>query len=95
MVSGFTLTTVPNIPEVVTTSSCFFSRLSISVWVGIDAQGMLTFDERYAIPAYTGHNGWILLDVEDTVDWEEVGELVDTSYRHFALKRMLNALGEV
>ena len=55
---------------------------------------MLTFDPRYAIPAYTGHNGWILLDVQDTVHWDEVGELVGTSYRHFALKRMLKALGE-
>lgn len=67
-------------------------RLSISVWVGIDAQGMLTFDKRYVIPAYTGHNGWILLDVNDTLDWDEVGERVLASYRHFALKRMLKAL---
>jgi predicted DNA-binding protein (MmcQ/YjbR family) len=67
-------------------------RLNVSVWVGVEAQGMLTFDPRYQIPAYTGHNGWILLDVHDAVDWDEVRELVLTSYRHFALKRMLKAL---
>lgn len=68
------------------------NRLNISVWVGLEAQGMLTFDSRYQIPAYTGHNGWILLDVEDGVDWDEVEGLVLESYRHFALKRMLKAL---
>ena len=42
---------------------------------------------------YIGHRGWIDLDVEDHVDWDEVRALVLGSYRHFALKRMLKALG--
>jgi hypothetical protein len=41
-----------------------------------------------------GHNGWIALDVSDGVNWDEVRELALSSYRHFALKRMLNALEE-
>lgn len=32
------------------------------------------------------------LDVEDEADWHEIEELVLISYRHFALKRMLQAL---
>ena len=55
---------------------------------------MLTYDDRYRIPAYTGHNGWIDLDVEDGVDWDEVAPLLSGSYRHFALKRMLKALDQ-
>ena len=39
-----------------------------------------------------GHNGWIHLDVEDQVDWDEVRALALESYRHFALQRMLKAL---
>jgi len=67
-------------------------RLYLSVWVGQDQQGLLTSDERYYIPAYTGHNGWISLDVSRKLDWSEVRGLVDFSYRHFALKRMLKML---
>ena len=68
-------------------------RMKLSFWVGDDMQAMLTFEKRYQIPAYMGHNGWIELDVEDDLDWDEVRELVSVSYRHFALKRMLNELG--
>ncbi len=70
-------------------------RLHLQFWVGPDMQTMLTFEaQRYRIPGYIGHNGWISLDVEDDVDWDEVRELVMISYRHFALKRMLKALDQ-
>ena len=66
--------------------------MRLSVWVGVEAQGGLTLDERFRVPAYTGHNGWIELNIERTVDWNEVEALVLESYKHFALKRMLKAL---
>ena len=68
--------------------------LCLSVWVGKEAQATLTFDDRYRIPAYTGHNGWIELDIEKPVLAEELRTLILDSYRHFALKRMLKNLGE-
>jgi hypothetical protein len=67
-------------------------RLFLGFWVGADRQSMLTFDGRYRIPAYMGHNGWIGLDVSEDCDWNEVRGLADISYRHFALKRMVAAL---
>jgi hypothetical protein len=70
----------------------YHGRLKLSFWVGDDMQAMLTFEKRYQIPAYSGHNGWIELDVEDDIDWNEVRELALVSYRHFALQRMLKAL---
>ena len=70
-------------------------RLALSFWVGGDQQSLLTQDPRYRIPAYTGHNGWIDLDVEEQTDWEEIEHLLLGSYRHFALKRMLKTLGEI
>lgn len=69
-------------------------RLYFSAWVGLDQQAMLTLDKRYHIPAYTGHNGWIALDIEEELNWSEIDSLTDQSYRHFALKRMLKALDE-
>ncbi|MCZ6643543.1 MAG: MmcQ/YjbR family DNA-binding protein [Gammaproteobacteria bacterium] len=66
--------------------------LHLSFWVGADMQAMLTFEDRYVIPAYTGHNGWISLNVDEDANWDEIRELILTSYRHFALKRMLKEL---
>lgn len=67
-------------------------RMKLQCWVGAELQAMLGDDARFSVPAYVGHRGWIDLDVEDRVDWDEVRELVHGSYRHFALKRMLQAL---
>jgi predicted DNA-binding protein (MmcQ/YjbR family) len=68
------------------------TRLTLNFWVGVDQQGLLTADPRYEIPAYFGHNGWIALDVTRQCDWREVEGLTLQSYRHFALKRMLQSL---
>jgi predicted DNA-binding protein (MmcQ/YjbR family) len=70
------------------------NKLSLAFWVGIDRQGLLTGDKRYEIPPYMGHNGWIALDVSKELHKGEVHELALFSYRHFALKRMLQQLPE-
>ncbi len=67
-------------------------RLRLQFRVGPELQATLTEDPRFTIPMYIGHRGWIDLDVEEHLDWEEVQRLVLGSYRHFALKRMLKAL---
>jgi predicted DNA-binding protein (MmcQ/YjbR family) len=67
-------------------------RLTLNVWVGVDRQSLLTADSRYRVPPYLGHNGWIALDVSGGCDWQEIESLVQESYRHFALKRMLRQL---
>lgn len=74
------------------TTHHYRGSLCMLFWVGVDQQSLLTMDERYRIPMYMGHNGWIELDVEKHVDWAEVESLLHNSYRHFALKRMLKAL---
>ncbi len=73
--------------------------LALSVWVGPDLQASLTADPRFRIPSYTGVNGWILMGIDDAKFendsvWQQAEELMMTSYRHFALKRMLKAIGE-
>ncbi len=75
-------------------SHCYRGRLCLQFWAGADQQAMLTYDERYKIPAYMGHNGWIELDVQEHADWAEIESLLMNSYRHFALKRMLKQLDE-
>jgi predicted DNA-binding protein (MmcQ/YjbR family) len=71
---------------------CGSGRLKLQFWVGIEQQAMMTADQRYSIPMYIGHNGWIDLDVGSHLDWNEIEGLLENSYRHFALKRMISAL---
>lgn len=53
----------------------------------------LLVDPRFYEPAYFGPGGWVALDFTAApVDWDEVAELMETSYRQVALKRMLKAL---
>ncbi|MDP9090906.1 MAG: MmcQ/YjbR family DNA-binding protein [Pseudomonadota bacterium] len=68
------------------------NQLTLIFWVGVDQQGLLTGDPRYKIPPYFGHHGWIALDVTKACDWSEIKGLVLQSYRHYALKRMLQEL---
>jgi hypothetical protein len=67
-------------------------RLTLCFWVGVEQQGLFTKDRRFQIPPYMGHNGWIALDVQGACDWGEIENLSLQSYRHFALKRMLEKL---
>jgi hypothetical protein len=64
----------------------------LSFWVGVERQSLMAMDPRFHVPAYMGHNGWIALDVSKVVDWPEISALLEDSYRHFALRRMLLAL---
>jgi predicted DNA-binding protein (MmcQ/YjbR family) len=45
--------------------------------------------ERFFVPPYTGHNGWVGVWLDGAVDWEEVGELVAESYGMTAPKRLV------
>jgi predicted DNA-binding protein (MmcQ/YjbR family) len=61
-----------------------------------DERPALLQDGRFYVPAYFGPGGWLALDLgaRKRVDWGEVAELIDGSYRQVALKRMLKALEE-
>ncbi|GAA4402472.1 MmcQ/YjbR family DNA-binding protein [Tsukamurella soli] len=50
-------------------------------------------DPRFFVPAYVGSYGWLGLDLTVAeVDWREVAELLDESFRQFAPKRALARL---
>ncbi len=66
--------------------------LKVQTWVGIERQGPLALDPRFSLPSYTGHYGWIALDVAGTVNEPELRDLILGSYRHFAARRALAQL---
>jgi predicted DNA-binding protein (MmcQ/YjbR family) len=58
-----------------------------------EERAALVDDPRFYSPPYWGSSGWLALDfTAATVDWSEVAELIEVSYRQVALKRMLAAL---
>ena len=52
-------------------------------------------DARFFFPAYMGPFGWLGLDfMASKVDWDEVTELVDASFRLVASKKLIKQLDE-
>ncbi|HEX7101368.1 MAG TPA: MmcQ/YjbR family DNA-binding protein [Nitrolancea sp.] len=48
--------------------------------------------ERFFIPPYVGHRGWLGVYLDLPVDWDEIADLVLASYREIAPKRLLALL---
>ncbi|HET6383189.1 MAG TPA: MmcQ/YjbR family DNA-binding protein [Armatimonadota bacterium] len=79
------------------TAPCFRVRDKLFVMVG-EEQKTVTFKagqgvqqalvesepDRFFIPAYVGHKGWVGARLDVDHDWEEIAELVEESYRLIA-----------
>ena len=48
--------------------------------------------ERFFVPPYVGHNGWVGVRLDRAIDWDLVTELVTDSYRMTAPKRLVAIL---
>lgn len=44
--------------------------------------------ERFFVPPYVGHKGWIGVRLDNSPDWTEVAKIVNRSYRLVAPKRL-------
>ena len=50
--------------------------------------------ERFFVPPYVGHRGWLGAYLDVPQDWEEIAELVEEAYRLVAPKRLVARLDE-
>ena len=50
---------------------------------------------RFFVPPYIGHRGWVGIKLDDDLDWDEISELIENSYRMTAPKRLVATLGVV
>lgn len=69
-----------------------------SILVKVDESDRLALeqDPRFFRPAYMGPYGWLGLDLAAAeVDWDEVRELVDASFRMIAPRKLINQLDDV
>jgi hypothetical protein len=69
---------------------------SILVKVDVSDRRALGQDSRFFHPAYMGPSGWLGLDftARKKIDWDEVRELIDASFRMIAPKKLIKQLDE-
>lgn len=68
---------------------------SILVKVDDSDRRALEQDRRFFYPAYMGPSGWLGLDFTAAhIDWNEVRELMDASFRMVATKKLIKLLDE-
>ena len=48
--------------------------------------------DRYFVPPYVGHRGWLGVWLDVPVDWDEIDDLVTAAYRMVAPKRLMAQL---
>jgi hypothetical protein len=59
---------------------------------GVQAQLVELDPRRFYRPAYVGAHGWLGVDLEVDVDWEEIAGVIREAYRMVAPKRLLAQL---
>ncbi|MGB3485221.1 MAG: MmcQ/YjbR family DNA-binding protein [Mycobacterium sp.] len=68
---------------------------SVLVKPSEDERPALEKDTRFFFPMYLGPAGWLGLDLAAAqVDWDEVTELIDTSFRLVAPKKLIKQLDD-
>lgn len=65
---------------------------SVVVLLPPDERESLRSDQRCYVPAYLGPSGWLGVDLSKDTDWDEIGELLDASYRRTAGARRVAKL---
>lgn len=74
-----------------------FPRGRPSVWLkahdGVQGALVGTASDRFFVPPYVGHKGWVGVYVDGRrVEWDELADLIEESYRLIAPKRLVAAL---
>lgn len=54
----------------------------------LEREALLDQGDPFFLPAYVGHKGWIGVRTDGGASWEEVAELIATSYCLIAPKRL-------
>lgn len=71
----------------------------MSVWFKAPpgAQGALTHTspEVFFVPPYVGHHGWVGAWLDIDLDWDQIADLIEDSYRMTAPKRLLAQLDQL
>ncbi|MDN5744852.1 MAG: MmcQ/YjbR family DNA-binding protein [Nocardioidaceae bacterium] len=66
---------------------------AVTVKIAVDELPAIDDDEHFFLPMYAGTSPWRATDLaRPDVDWTEIAELIDASYRNVAARRLIAAL---
>lgn len=69
-----------------------------SLWckapAGVQESLVASDQRRFLVPPYVGHKGWVGVYLDGAVDWEELDDLIEQSYRLIAPKRLVARLAD-
>lgn len=60
-----------------------------------EQESLLAHGHPFYRPDYVGNRGWIGIVLDDTLGWDEIGELIEDSYRTIAPKKLSKLLDSV
>ena len=65
----------------------------LAIWCaapeGVQAELVGQEPDRFFVPAYVGHRGWVGVRLEQDVDWDEVAAIVEDGWRLVAPKKFV------
>jgi len=68
----------------------------LALWVaappGVQADMVLQEPDRFFVPPYVGHRGWLGVRLDHSLDWDEIGDIIEEAYRSVAIKRLISEL---
>ncbi len=71
----------------------------LAIWCpappGAQAELVDTEPDRFFVPRYVGHRGWIGVRLDGEVDWDEVAAILEDAYRIAAPKTLVKHLDEI
>lgn len=62
--------------------------------VGVQAELVDEEPDRFFVPAYVGHRGWLGVRLDRSPDWTEIAGIVEDAYRAVAGPRHLKLLDQ-
>jgi hypothetical protein len=61
---------------------------------GVQRQLVDEEPERFFVPRYVGHRGWLGARLDRALDWDEIAQIVEDAYRCVAPPRLVARLDE-
>jgi hypothetical protein len=59
---------------------------------GVQAMLVSSAPDRFYVPPYVGHRGWLGVRLDGEIDWDEIADIVENAYRTVAPKRLVAEL---
>ncbi len=64
----------------------------LAFWCAAQQLLVSSAPERFFIPPYVGHRGWLGVRLDVPVDWDEIADVVQDAYRQVAPARLVAQL---